>query len=79
MKTYAPSGLSVWTPLHLMLFLHYTVIAEPWPNFLAPAVVEYTQHLIDAGLIRSDAGSESGYSATSRGMLFLSKLKNIAP
>ena len=64
-----------FTPLHLMLLLHYHIgEAHPSPN--APAVVEFTEQLIRRGLIMANRDSGSGYSTTDVGKELIDRLRH---
>jgi hypothetical protein len=57
------------TPLHILIAIHYYTspgnYAEGTPHCRSSATREYTQHLIDAGLLRPTPGNERGdYEAT---------------
>ena len=63
-----------WTPLHIELMIHYHCSCAPIINADAPAVIEYTRHLLDDGLIISDEVRASGYTSTTKGEAFVSLL-----
>jgi hypothetical protein len=63
-----------FTPLHLMLLLHYHVTPEPWPQAGAPAVRKYTDSLVALGLI--EYSERLGhYTSTNAGVAYIQALR----
>ncbi len=59
------------TPLHINLLIHYHCIRNPYPHCLrAPSVIQYTEELLNHGLIAADA-NPSGYITTKKGAVAL--------
>ena len=72
-----------FTPLHLMLLLHYHVSCEDWDKAHAPAVIEYTQQLINRGLVARRAGPlsptcTSRYETTDLGKELIYRLEHMS-
>lgn len=61
------------TPLHLQLVIHYNVYPVPFPKSHAPAVIDYTGQLVEAGILKR-VEQEPYYVATERGKAFLEML-----
>ena len=65
-----------FTPLHIELIIHYHCICKPPLNHDAPAVIEFTEELVNLGLINKDGTSGSGYRCTDKGNVFVEKICN---
>lgn len=70
------------TPLHWKMLLHYYAVAEPYAannpgHANSLAVREYTQGLLEDGLIRRDGTSGSGYRTTDRGEALVEYIINL--
>jgi hypothetical protein len=63
-----------FTPLHLMLLLHYHVTSDPWPQAGAPAVLKFTDSLAVLGLIEWDERL-GRYSTTDKGVAHIQALR----
>jgi len=59
------------TPCHLEILMHYYVSPTVYPQHDAPAVIEYTQWLVDNGVLESHLDGESGYEVTEKGKAWI--------
>jgi len=66
------------TLLHLEIGIHYNSRVVDIENLDAPAVAEYMQHLLDAGLMQhgGDCGTKS-YGLTPKGRYWLDALLSV--
>lgn len=71
--------MHTFTPLHLMLLLHYHVTPDPWPQRGAPAVLEFTGDLIGLGLVEHVIKGKHGhqYGTTDRGAAYVDALCSV--
>lgn len=65
------------TPLHIKLLLHYYAIGTRWET-PSPAASDYTQDLLNWGLIEASETSGSGYVATDRGKAHIEGLMRLS-
>lgn len=72
-----PTLPPTWTPLHLLLLLHYFVVAEPIKHLTMPEIRGYTEDLVKHGLILADDHIECGYRATPQGEAFIALLQSV--
>ena len=67
------------TPLHLELLIHYYSTCTCHPRATAPASVRFTQELLDAGLIQTRLGTDSGFETTRTGTAHILALCALTP
>ncbi len=68
-----PAPTRQFTPLHIELMVHYATSYAQFERHTAPTVCDYTEHLVNLGLVESASGEshERTWRATDRGVAFL--------
>jgi len=62
------------TPLHLEILVWHHCRAEKMENHNAPAVVDYRNHLIQHEILYENPDSDSGFSLTRKGEVWLQEI-----